>query len=259
MLYKGCTGVVERHGGVKIGDVLIKVGDKDVTEMPYKDAIEYLNSLSNKTRKLLFQDSRAYYRARRLSLSGNAHAGVELAAGMISNSVACAVVDTRIVRENGRPQYAEYQVSVAAPSRYELGTPIKRWKTWKRYSEFYTLDQALRKQLGWKLQDVKFPPKRTFFNLDENFIQSRRESLDEYLCKVLAIRGVSDFHLHTSSSDLKNFLEYDAYIVEPTQGAQQQQYDDDQSRTNESNSKGCLDPRALQKTSMHRRRYTRRK
>mmetsp|Transcript_35647 Transcript_35647/g.44195 ORF Transcript_35647/g.44195 Transcript_35647/m.44195 type:complete len:82 (+) Transcript_35647:719-964(+) len=54
------------------------------------------------------------------------------AAGMISNSVACAVVDTRIVRENGRPQYAEYQVSVAAPSRYELGTPIKRWKTWKR-------------------------------------------------------------------------------------------------------------------------------
>mmetsp|Transcript_18422 Transcript_18422/g.24041 ORF Transcript_18422/g.24041 Transcript_18422/m.24041 type:complete len:311 (+) Transcript_18422:169-1101(+) len=210
----GSIGAVERHGKVSIGDVLIQINDKDVSELSYRDVTSYLNKLDHMSRKLVFLNSRTYYRNKRLNFTG---VGKDSSG---TSSVACAVTDTRIVRENGRPQYAEYKVSVAAPNPYELEAPIKRWITWKRYSEFHSLDRALRKELGWKFSKVQFPPKRTFFNLEEKFIQGRKEALDEYLSQVLSIRGVSDFRFHTSSQDLKSFLEYNAYIVPPDRASE---------------------------------------
>ena len=150
-----------------------------VTDMGYKSVIEHIRSSSGRPRKLVFQESTVYYRAKRLGLTQPLDGS-----GGVDKHVAAAIVDTRIVRENGKAKFCEYEVSVAAPQLQNLGEAIRRWSTWKRYSEFLTLDTSLRKLYGWQMESIRFPAKKTFNNLDPEFIQKRREELDRYLSEV---------------------------------------------------------------------------
>ena len=66
---------------------------------------------------------------------------------------------------------------------------------WKRYSETGDLDKRMRGQYGWQMEKVKFPPKKTFGNLDPVFLEKRREGLDFYFHEILAISDVADVHV----------------------------------------------------------------
>lgn len=159
--------------------MLVKVDEMYVAEMSYKDVVEHIRNTSDRARKLVFQESNVYYRAKRLRLVQP----LDASRGA-SKQVAAAIVDTRIVREDGKAKFCEYEVSVAAPKLEKLGEAIRRWSTWKRYSEFLALDASLRKRYGWQMEAIRFPAKRTFNNLDPEFIQKRREELDTYLSEV---------------------------------------------------------------------------
>ena len=47
----------------------------------------------------------------------------------------------------------------------DLQKTVTRFEEWRRYSEFYDLDVALREEFGYHMERIKFPPKRTFGNL----------------------------------------------------------------------------------------------
>ena len=198
----GSSGTVERHGGVKPGSVIVAVNGTSVSAKRFGDLIDILGKLEGRSRRITFQDSRSHYRARREALDGGDGSGSK-------SALHASVIDSRVVRVNGKAKYAEYKVRVVVTSRSRLKEGKHRWDVWRRYNEFHALDKALRKDVGWQMKSLRFPPKRTFFNLDDKFIETRRVDLDKYLVGVLDIRGVTEFDKHFGSKDLKHFIDYD--------------------------------------------------
>ena len=197
----GSTGVIEAHGAVKVGWVLVAVNGTSVATKRFDALIKILAKLESRSRRLRFQDPREHYRARREAIDGGD--------GGKGRALHASVIDSRVVRVNGKAKYAEYKVRVVITSRSQLKAGKHRWDVWRRYNEFYSLDKALRKDVGWQMKSLRFPPKKTFFNLDDRFIETRREGLDAYLRAVIDIRGVTEFTKHFGSKDLKHFLDYD--------------------------------------------------
>ena len=72
---------VERHGGVKAGDVIIKVNDTKVATKDFQAVLELLSSLNGRSRALTFVGGQAHYKARRAMLtSGDEPGGTPLTA-----------------------------------------------------------------------------------------------------------------------------------------------------------------------------------
>jgi hypothetical protein len=114
-----------------------------------------------------------------------------------------------------RKRHAEYQV-VCFSRASDLQKTVTRFEEWRRYSEFYDLDQALREEFGYHMEAVKFPPKRTFGNLDPAFVAQRQQMLSEYLQLVLKLANVADFEKHHCSKQLRAFVGYDLHLNPPT-------------------------------------------
>ena len=95
--------------------------------------------------------------------------------------------------------------------RGKLGHSVREWSVWKRYSDFALVDAELRKQLGWLMKSIKFPPKKTFGNLQPEFMEKRRLMLDEYISMVVSMKNVADFENHRSSNALRALIEFDKF------------------------------------------------
>lgn len=72
-----------------------------------------------------------------------------------------------------------------------------------------SMDSALRKKLGWQMKGIKLPPSTLFGTLDPDFIEQRRASLHDYMQQLCQIPGVTAFHKHFCSQELKAFLRFD--------------------------------------------------
>eukprot|EP00516_Mucochytrium_quahogii_P003748 CAMPEP_0203748666 /NCGR_PEP_ID=MMETSP0098-20131031/3492_1 /ASSEMBLY_ACC=CAM_ASM_000208 /TAXON_ID=96639 /ORGANISM=" , Strain NY0313808BC1" /LENGTH=163 /DNA_ID=CAMNT_0050637499 /DNA_START=765 /DNA_END=1256 /DNA_ORIENTATION=+ len=113
--------------------------------------------------------------------------------------LAAAVVEYRVMKAAKSTVYTVYRLNVASPSNKS----IHRWAMWRRYSEFAMLHKSLVATYGWRMDHIRLPPKKYFNNLDSKFVGRRMEGLDNYLCQVLTISGVS------LNENIRAFLGYD--------------------------------------------------
>ena len=179
--------------------VLVAINDTVVTKKKHAEVKRLLQSTMNRRRTLLFRD-------------GSVHYGNKDAKGSSSKSDSSHIdIEVRSARlnRNTSKTFAEFEFLISLRVRSKLGHAINQWSLWKRYSETGDLDKRMRGQYGWQMEKVKFPPKKTFGNLDPVFLEKRREGLDFYFHEILAISDVADFKKHFSSQDLKQFIEYE--------------------------------------------------
>ena len=54
------------------------------------------------------------------------------------------------------------------------------WQVYRRYNEFYVLEQKLTEFHG-EFDDTQLPPRKTFSTKDQKFLEFRRESFEQYL------------------------------------------------------------------------------
>ncbi|XP_078573316.1 sorting nexin-13-like isoform X3 [Branchiostoma floridae x Branchiostoma japonicum] len=89
------------------------------------------------------------------------------------------IMQTGICKEHGK-QYALYAINV----RKE--TPIEEevWDTFRRYSDFHDLHMRLKDKFD-SLYALKLPAKKTFKNLNKEFLEKRRKELNQYLQTLL--------------------------------------------------------------------------
>mmetsp|Transcript_947 Transcript_947/g.1311 ORF Transcript_947/g.1311 Transcript_947/m.1311 type:complete len:486 (-) Transcript_947:217-1674(-) len=100
------------------------------------------------------------------------------------------------------------------------------WNVWKRYSEFKTLDEKLRKSYGWHFDSsnngrgLLFPPSHVLSSLfggslNPSFVENRRAELEEYWQSLHRIDAIFDFSnpsSHRFSRDLASFISLENHL-----------------------------------------------
>lgn len=116
--------------------------------------------------------------------------------------------------------YIEYEVTFVSiePLPGQARNRKLRWTLWRRYSEFYALDQALRKQYGHAMAHIELPPKQWTGNLEPAFIRTRQGLLLRYIAKVLEVPGAIDFGTSRGSDALGAFLEWESRVEKSGSG-----------------------------------------
>lgn len=217
-LPNGKFGIIQRHGGVKIGDLVVRVNDVDCSITPFLQTITAVQD-NNVIRKVITFASPLAYRDI-MSRKRLASPGAFVSGGNRLNHVGgtrfgfvSSVRQARINKENMRNPFAEYEIvckMILATSKVEKDSTL-RWSTWRRFSAFEQLDKDLRSSLGWRIKKIKFPPKNNW-NLNKlniGFVEKRRRALDDYYQQVLCIENVADFTKHHANAALKKFLDVD--------------------------------------------------
>jgi hypothetical protein len=54
-------GFIKKHGGVFVGDVLVRIDDDDVSTLQFQDVIDMLTSRAGNDRVLFFRNERDHY------------------------------------------------------------------------------------------------------------------------------------------------------------------------------------------------------
>lgn len=109
--------------------------------------------------------------------------------------VMTATVETLGIGHQGKQTYALYNVRV---SRCVDGLEVSSWNVIRRYSDFHTLHQVLTQKFP-KLSTLSFPGKKTFNNLDTQFLEKRTKALNLYLSCILQpsiLRNYRDMDRH---------------------------------------------------------------
>ncbi|XP_077990986.1 sorting nexin-16-like [Glandiceps talaboti] len=99
-------------------------------------------------------------------------------------SAACNIVQRKIVEEPSKffsSKHTEYDINVS--------DGIYHWNVTKRYSEFYQLNETLRKTFPFV--QLKLPPKKTFKNTDPEFLNERQMGLQEFINNLVQHRGLA--------------------------------------------------------------------
>lgn len=166
------------------------------------------------------------------------------------------VKDVR-VRKTGGKSFAEY-LMVVLYRLTGIKTKVTRWEVWRRYSEFSSVDQALRKQYGFNFNSIKFPKKKLFGNLDPVFLRTRTVELNEYLQQVLTVYGVAEFEKpHVCNKELRLLVAFDENSTrKPLSNAQQTKASESiQQSTRRKNRKGnTSNPRRSRRMRQGRRK-----
>ena len=206
----GKSGPVERHGGVRLGDVLIGVNDIATAELPFRQVLE-LTRDDDSLRKSLHFCSFAELERRRGAF---AEVGPSTARRRFVSRVRRArVAEMPVGSRRASAPFAEYEVvcSLRLDATKVEHDMVKKWVIWRRYSDFERVDSALRPNLGWRMNDVgPFPPKHHFCldKLSPEFIEKRRAELDDYWQRLIVIDGVCDFHRpHDCQPSLAAFVD----------------------------------------------------
>ena len=131
-------------------------------------------------------------------------------------------------QSNDHGARAEYQIECNLITRGyggELAESTQTWTLWKRFSQILELHEKLVLVYGWRLTNVtNFPSKKLFASsllflnshLRDNFMESRRQELDQYWQSMITIKEITDFSLpHRYSRDLASFLSIEQYLNSP--------------------------------------------
>jgi len=223
----GKSGPVERHGGVRLGDVLIGVNETPTADLEFPQVLALLKD-ENSLRKNLHFCSMSELERRRGASSSQAATDGSSSKRFTSRVRRARVAEPSSSRNHrATSNFAEYEVVCALrvdASKVEHDA-VRKWAVWRRYSDFEKTDLALRQSLGWRMNDVgPFPPKHRFVvdKLRPDFVEKRREELDHWWQKVIAIDRVTDLHMHHCEPSLKAFVDADAHLLGDAAGRRPQ-------------------------------------
>ncbi|KAG8443052.1 hypothetical protein GDO86_011754 [Hymenochirus boettgeri] len=87
------------------------------------------------------------------------------------------ISDTGVCNEHGKT-YALYAITV---QRRTLEGGEDMWKTYRRYSDFHDFHMRITEQFENLASLLKLPGKKTFNNMDKEFLEKRKNDLNAYL------------------------------------------------------------------------------
>ncbi|KAG8270689.1 sorting nexin 13, partial [Homalodisca vitripennis] len=108
----------------------------------------------------------------------NASQGTECKTGPYT--LAAEIIETGVVNEKGKT-FGIYAMSVSR--RYDSGHK-ETWHIYRRYSDFYELQQKVRDKYP-DLAKLTFPGKKTFHNMERRVLERRMKMLNHYLQTLL--------------------------------------------------------------------------
>ena len=135
----GKFGIVQRHGGVRIGDMVVRVNELDCVMLRFNNVMAAVND-GNKLKKSITFASPATYADMLARRKGGGLAGGALGAAGAARGEAfvSAVRQARINKDDVRNPYAEYEVvckMTLASSKVAKASTL-RWSSWQRYTAF---------------------------------------------------------------------------------------------------------------------------
>jgi hypothetical protein len=213
----GKFSALQKHGGIHIGDAVVRVNQSMLMYLKHPEAVSMMNDGNILRKTISFMNSNEYYRVKAETLAGQGK-GVSMASGRVVGEKAEAPLMSFVsrlrVRGDGSDRVVEYEIA----NQFRLASmrlhknSVCKWTVWKRYSEFADLHQTLVTSLGWQMDSVELPPSyhTTWDKFSETFVQRRKVELDAYWAKIIAIPRVTEFSKHSCSKELKSFLDVDA-------------------------------------------------
>ncbi|XP_059584926.1 sorting nexin-13 isoform X2 [Alligator mississippiensis] len=90
------------------------------------------------------------------------------------------ISDTGVCNDHGKT-YALYAITV----HRRLPNSEETWKTYRRYSDFHDFHMRITEQFENLASILKLPGKRTFNNMDKEFLEKRKKDLNAYLQLLL--------------------------------------------------------------------------
>jgi len=216
----GKFGVIQKHGGVHVGDVLFAVNETQLDYVPHAEVMFIVNDRNILRKVFKFMSSAEYYRRKSAGAygSGSAAAAATAAAAAEAKSSFISIIRRARVNQDQGPskRHVEYEIAcqMRAGGRRVEKEIVYKWSVWKRYSEFEQLHKSVKASLGWLMQKIDIPPSHTFVydKFSAEFIEKRRDELNAYWQQVLAIDKVAEFHKHHCSQELKAFLNVEATV-----------------------------------------------
>ena len=103
--------------------------------------------------------------------------------------ICATVLDFHIVKENVMKPFAMYTIEVRIVN--SIGDEELQ-KIYRRYSDFYALQEKVKEKYP-KLSNIPFPSKKTFGNMEKNYLEKRRKMLDSYLKELLRPETLQEY------------------------------------------------------------------
>ncbi|XP_030057370.1 sorting nexin-13 isoform X2 [Microcaecilia unicolor] len=115
------------------------------------------------------------------------------------------ISDTGVCNDHGKT-YALYAITV---HRRNLDGIEDIWKTYRRYSDFHDFHMRITEQFENLANLLKLPGKKTFNNMDKDFLEKRKKDLNTYLQLLLTPETMKAWP--TLANYAHDFLENKAY------------------------------------------------
>ncbi|XP_053322437.1 sorting nexin-13 [Spea bombifrons] len=122
------------------------------------------------------------------SFNGSPTGSINLSLDDLSNvspdelvQISAYISDTGVCNEHGKT-YALYAITV---QRRSLEGLEDQWKTYRRYSDFHDFHMRITEQFENLGSLLKLPGKKTFNNMDKEFLEKRKNDLNAYLQLLL--------------------------------------------------------------------------
>lgn len=111
------------------------------------------------------------------------------------------ITSIMVGKDDDGKEYAVYMVEVQRKAGEQM--PAATWAITRRYSEFLELHNKLREKYA-SVRHLEFPRRRMVMKLQNEFLQKRRQALENYLQELLRLPDVC------RSRDLRSFLSQSA-------------------------------------------------
>ncbi|KAJ1455421.1 hypothetical protein M885DRAFT_520361 [Pelagophyceae sp. CCMP2097] len=208
----GKFGAVQRHGGVRVGDVLVGVSDTPTAEVDFAIVLQLLADESA-LKKTLHFCARAELERRRVA-TGVADAPMRASFSAQPRFVS-RVRRARVTE--GKSPVAEYEVVCALrldATKVEHER-VRKWAVWQRFSAFEKLHGAVQTSLGWRLGGAAFAPKHrlAYDKFAPDFLEARRAALDVWWQAAIAVDRAADFYAHHCDASLKAFVRAEEHLA----------------------------------------------
>jgi len=169
-LPNGKFGLLQKHGGLHYGDVLFAINDIQLDVVPFQEVMLIVRDRNILKKAFKFMNSSEYYRRKKMASSST------LVQDARNNFM--SIIRRSRVQQDGSKKFAEYEIAcqlrvVSMRVQKEI---VYKWSVWKRYSEFETLHNNLRINLGWQLGAIELPSTHLLVlnKLSPEFIEQRR-------------------------------------------------------------------------------------
>jgi len=218
-LPNGKFGLLQKHGGLHYGDILFAINDIQLDVVPFHEVMVIVRDRNILKKAFKFMNSSEYYRRKKMASTST------LVHDQRNNFM--SIIRRTRVQQDGSKKFVEYEIAcqlrvVSMRVQKEI---VYKWSVWKRYTEFDTLHNNLRVNLGWQLGAIEFPSTHLLVlnKLSPEFIEQRREELNTYWQRVISLDKIAEFNKHHCSEDIKTFLDVEGIMRNSGRGLPEHQ------------------------------------